>query len=324
MEKEGHTEKPHEPADSQLGKFNFAYPGKNETVAHDNQTDTDEDESPADEIVRLIEAVKRPIKRAFACFFRHNSVVTAVATIVIAISTVLYAVLTGVYVHYSSAQWDQMKISAGAARDAANTAAAQLEVAERPWISVSFAAVSPLVIDESGLRVDIQTTIDNEGHSPAVKGAQSLKLYTGFLLTPDPWKAREETCQEAEKISNAPLSNTHNTLTQTWFIGRQPPEVISYSISRSEITRGMVRLDQVPRGATPPPWYAIDIAYCVAYASPFGSKQYHTGYSLQIVRKIALPPPKLASNFSLERETVPVRVIYGTFSGLIPMGPDAN
>ena len=237
-----------------------------------------------------------------------------------AIGLIILIVYTGATIKMYRAN----KEAADAAKSAADTAARELELSERPWISADFSAVSPLVIDSAGLRITIQTTITNVGHSPAVKAAESLKLYTSFLLTPDPWKMRDEVCHEAERDSNAILSHTNTGLTQTWFPGNQPPRIATYPISRDEIIKGMVQPSQVPHGMNPPPWYSVNIAYCASYYSSFSSKQYHTGYLLQIVRSKLLPPPRLFQNFSLGSEITPVTIIHGAISGMIPMGPDAN
>jgi hypothetical protein len=274
---------------------------------------------------------KKPIASLFCGIWRILTYDFVRDNSVIALFTALIFFGAVVYSYFAYLQWQAIEESnrvaqtaANAARRATDITASELELSQRPWISVSFSAVSPLVIDAQGLRVSMQTTIDNVGHSPAVKGAESTKLYTSFLLRPDPWKMRDESCREAEMMSNGVLANTKVGLTQTWFPGNQPPRIAMYSISRAEIMKGMVQRNEFGLGETPPPWYAVDIAYCVAYYSSFGNKQYHTGYLLQIVRNRLLPPAELVQNFSLESETTPVTIIYGAFSGLIPMGPDAN
>jgi hypothetical protein len=57
--------------------------------------------------------------------------------------------------------------SADAAEATSKIAAQQLEVADRPWVSIDMNLVGPLTFDENGANVKTLMTMKNSGHSPA-------------------------------------------------------------------------------------------------------------------------------------------------------------
>ncbi len=88
-------------------------------------------------------------------------------------ATVLAFLAAAIYAGIAARQLKQMKIAtekagigAEAAKSAADTAATQLELAERPWISSDIAIASPFVFDKDGGHVTFQFALKNSGHSP--------------------------------------------------------------------------------------------------------------------------------------------------------------
>lgn len=73
------------------------------------------------------------------------------------------------YACINSKMLDKMKESTGAATASSNTAQKQLEMTERPWISVKMTISSPFVFDVNGAHVGLKVAIKNIGHSPAVR-----------------------------------------------------------------------------------------------------------------------------------------------------------
>ena len=198
-------------------------------------------------------------------------------------------------------QLNQMTIATSATRSAAETAARELELSERPWLSARFIITGPLVIDREGAHLPMQVVLNNFGRSPAVKGADEIKFYASFLLHPDPRNVRRDLCEEVKGVSAQPL-NSRRQFLKTWFPGEQPPTQYRLSISRGEINKAMINIPNslFPDYPTADRVFWIEIAYCVAYRSSFGAAEYHTGYSFDVV------PQKGSSSFGPQFGSFPV------------------
>jgi hypothetical protein len=96
-------------------------------------------------------------------------------------------------------------LAAKAAQDQATTAKIealiaqkQMELSERPWVSVEVAAATPLSIDKNGLHLMVLFTLKNLGHSPA----SYIRLERETLLVGDTGAAyskQQEICAPLRK-----------------------------------------------------------------------------------------------------------------------------
>jgi hypothetical protein len=68
---------------------------------------------------------------------KNSGAITAIATLAICVTGVCYTIFAGF-------QWSTNQESANAAKSAADTSAKQLELLDRPWISVAFTPESPI------------------------------------------------------------------------------------------------------------------------------------------------------------------------------------
>lgn len=201
------------------------------------------------------------------------------------------------------------QVAAQAAKKSADTAASQLELTERPWMDASLIITGPLTIDQDGAHLSAQITLENVGHSPAVKGDVQVKMFANFLEHPDSRKVREELCKEVEGASAQPLNDKRQFL-QTWFLGKQlPPTNYRLSINKADLNKAAI---DIPRSMFPdaPPKdqvFNANIVFCVAYFSSFGETQYHTGYIWQVV-PMAGPP-----FFGLGHGEIPVMYLKPPF-----------
>ena len=83
-----------------------------------------------------------------------------------------------VYTVFTGLMYRANRQAAKAAESAANTAARQLELTERPWVSIEDARVtSPLTFGPDGAHVGIEIVLRNSGASPAVEVSITPKLY---------------------------------------------------------------------------------------------------------------------------------------------------
>ena len=163
MEEEKTVNAPQRSPDHQFVSLPPTHADEDEPRAHDDQRDAEQHQDPSDEIVRLTEAVKRPIKRAFACLFKHNAVVTVISTVAIAASTIAYAILTAFYVHYSRAQWKVM-------RDQLDAANASIRTSQQSYVTIGRqdGTVAEIVWPKNPEgKAGILVYFRNNGHLPA-------------------------------------------------------------------------------------------------------------------------------------------------------------
>jgi hypothetical protein len=72
-----------------------------------------------------------------------------------------------IYAGITAAIWNANKKSAEAAKDSADATAKQLELTERPWVSIEMKVETGFIFDPNGARVGLKVTMKNIGHSPA-------------------------------------------------------------------------------------------------------------------------------------------------------------
>lgn len=115
-------------------------------------------------------------------------------TIVIALTGIAYTLFAGL-------QWSEMRNATTAATRAANTAARQLELTERPWVFVKGAkVVSPLTFDKDGAHVTFEVVVRNSGLSPAVNVEIEPRLY---LLSKSKNNSIDALCDAASYVGEA-------------------------------------------------------------------------------------------------------------------------
>lgn len=90
--------------------------------------------------------------------------------------------------------------AAKAAKEAADTAAKQLELEERPWIDANITLNGPLTFDVNGASIPLKIALRNSGHSPAMFTVISPLPLTGFKGV-DAANHVQEVCQNAARIS---------------------------------------------------------------------------------------------------------------------------
>ena len=126
--------------------------------------------------------------------------------------------------------WRANQTSADAAKTAADTAARQLELSERPWVFADIAPVMPLTFDNTGMNLTLQFVVKNTGHSPAFvwKDEEIFAEPSGK----DPIAERERFCHDVQlaEIKNPKFSDTV-------FPGVVPPQNISLGVSWENIRK---------------------------------------------------------------------------------------
>lgn len=130
--------------------------------------------------------------------------------------------------------------SAQAAQSTANTAAKQMELTERPWMSVQLSPDGPLIFDNTGAHLTVVLASKNSGNSPAIRVRAEVEWFPHFLRNPDPTKKLMEACKRVESnaaisISPEEIAKGRNFLSETDFPGNREPQRWALNMSQSDI-----------------------------------------------------------------------------------------
>lgn len=225
--------------------------------------------------MRPLKAAGRAVLAVVDWTDKNNGFVTALATVVIAI-------LTGIYVHYSRAQWKVMRdqlpelhTSAEAAESAANTAAAQLEFAERPWIDANISLSGPLSWNVNGGNITLKIIFRNTGHSPSLSTTISPLTLIGHKGN-DAASYREQVCRDATRIAT--------TIPQLG-IALFPNVPFEQQETVTFTNQDIADFTKDPFGSHFPGLIVSPtVVLCIAYRPHFRSAVYHTSYIVDLYK----------------------------------------
>ena len=229
---------------------------------------------------------------------KNSAAVTAVATLAICITGTIYTV-------YSALQWSANKEAADAARNAAETAATQLELSERPWIAVS----NPVVI--SPLIVSIDGTVHTTVHVVAENVSNNVATSASIHLSLGPGSGEEDVALVRSLCSEANPTDPQDFFASPGTVlfpkGVLNPE-FSYDVSNSRMSKERPVLNP-PLG---PAEYLLPRAIdgCVQYHSAIGKTTYYTGFIYINLPKTEIGRVKFDST-SGEAITEPLSVFSG-------------
>lgn len=183
--------------------------------------------------------------------------------------TLAIAISSVVYTKYAKRQWKVMREqlpelqkAADAAKSAANTAASQLELTERPWVSIKDAhVVSPLVFNSSGAHVTFEFVLRNSGPSPAIDVSLSPRLY----LLP----SHEDVAPAVERLCNNKIPQGQSLHGLTLFPGIDTPQRMEVMLDKEEMANSAKQHGGV---------IVITPIVCIAYRPTFKAEaQYYSG-----------------------------------------------
>jgi hypothetical protein len=185
--------------------------------------------------------------------------------------------LLAIYTWYSIKMYCANRDAANAAKSAAETAASQLELAERPWVDASIAIDGPFSFDMSGdsvagARIPLKIVLRNTGHSPAVSVAISPRLT--LAKGDDIFDRRDEACKFAKDTTK----NGHWGI--TLFPNANPFEKRIIAGGGNYVEKGKVWPPSSGFEMLPP-----SIIVCVAYRPTFSKTSvYRTAYIFDLLR----------------------------------------
>ncbi len=185
-----------------------------------------------------------------------------------------YAALTAIIAFYSIRAANAAKKSAEAAKSAADTAARQLEMTDRPWITIDVVITSALNYDSKGVRMNFSFVPKNIGHSPAQNVLIIPELVPVFMGD-DVREIQKKICDSVPQINSA--------FPKYVLFPEEPfSEPFGLDISAEAIKAHWGKL---PPGKGLPDPIPIGIVGCVDYTYETSSRHHQTGFAFDILMK---------------------------------------
>jgi hypothetical protein len=181
------------------------------------------------------------------------------------------------YAHSASIQAVANKRSADAGLISAQTAQAQLELSERPWVSVDFEILQPLSFDDKGASLGVRWHLKNIGHSIASKVTVRDTLFAVNLtgkfvdIYSSPVAEESRMCEPTPWLTEMSSIITGFRL----FPDEDVSRLDTARVSQADIAKANTWLN-TPKPTGPLDSVGIMLVGCVTYQSIFG--HHHTGF----------------------------------------------
>lgn len=199
------------------------------------------------------------------------------------------------------------KKAANAAKESADIAKKQLEMSERPWITIAFTVNRPLQFDAAGgMGVGLQIVTKNIGHSVAtsvrpIVGAE-VEGSGEFMKV---FKAQKDMCETWRTVRSLPAPGNDQV---TLFPQETYTENTTIGFSKDQIEKAQIGKGQIT---------AVLVFGCVDYGFAFASDHHQTGFNYEVVRptpsgEIGTLPIKVGENVPLSHLIIR-RSIFGGF-----------
>jgi hypothetical protein len=198
------------------------------------------------------------------------------------------------YTHYASRSLDQLRKqtpkiteSANAAKSAADTVARQLELSERPWVSIVPSIASPFWMDRNGANLILEFEVSNTGVTPAVGTSVYAKFFPPYHTAEEYESQMKEACESAIRLGRGSRD----------ILVRDAPtrKKVHFIFSSSKIERDS-------RGG----FFMVNIVACPAYQSTFNEVTYSHGQMYHFYR---IDPNGGALAFKVG-QTVPAKELH--------------
>ncbi len=211
--------------------------------------------------------------------------------------------------------------AADAAKSAAATAAKELELSQRPWITVEPQILSSLKFGADGARITIRLYIANTGHTPAVNVPDTMpEIYASFLTVPDPRQQRRDLCDQ----QRSQATNSHNWSFLQTIIPGSAPRDFNLLLSKDSIRTAAFDTPKKLFGSNAPTGhFEIEMAECVIYSSSFSSEEYAAAYVFDLERRIKEPPYE-NTVFSTEMTEIPASDLIIRYDPIAGNGPSTR
>lgn len=172
-------------------------------------------------------------------------------------------------------QYPELKKSADAAKSAADTVAAQVELADRPWVAADIYFSGPFDFNVNGANVRLSLNLLNTGHSPALNTqVEGLPVDVNFIGNGgrDASHFREQVCQDAteyvKRFSTGIALFPNRPATKGWTL----------TFNAADLARDHGKGSQAPDVII---WPSVVI--CIGYKESFDKEiVHHTSYIIDL------------------------------------------
>ncbi len=180
----------------------------------------------------------------------------------------------GVYAYLTYLMYCETKKAANAAKRSADTAASQLELAERPWVKAEISINGPFDFNVNGANIHLKFRLLNTGHSPALTTViEALPVDSYFTGIADPAQYRDQVCRHANDVIQrypdhgvALFPNSPFEQGGTWTF--------------AEISKNHGNGSKIPGFIVWP-----SVVVCIGYRPPFNQTSiYHTSYIFDFIK----------------------------------------
>jgi hypothetical protein len=168
--------------------------------------------------------------------------------------------------------------SAEAAKRAADIAASQLELAERPWVDANITLDGPLTFNVNGANIPLKIALRNTRHSPALFTVISPLPLIGSK-GPNAASYLQQVCQDATR-----MTTTMPQFGITLFPNVNFEQRESIGIGKEEIENEKAS-KEFPNSHFGDVILSPSVVICIAYRPTFNqSSVYHTAYILDLLK----------------------------------------
>jgi hypothetical protein len=212
-------------------------------------------------------------------------------------------VVVSAYTALTAYELIQLKISAGAAQSAADTAAKQLEMTDRPWVAIDVAITSPLTYNDQGAQMSFSFIPKNIGHSPAQNVLIIPELIPVFMGD-DVHEIQKKICDGAPQVNSAFPK-------YVLFPGEPFSEPFGLSMSAESV---IAHWGKLPPGMKQPDPIPIALVGCVDYTYETSPRHHQTGFALDVDLKNGGLPLRSLSPIAPSSLILRQHVIGGHFA----------
>jgi hypothetical protein len=168
--------------------------------------------------------------------------------------------------------------AANAARSTAETAAHQLEMSQRPWISVDTFVVGPLTFTPAGeAQVTLKFVVRNVGSSPAKGLSIQPEMYIASRDKQDPVMERSQVCEQNRSLA----AGVDGTL----FPKAEFTKAVTFNGDAREIVKESNRTGS----------FSPAVIVCASYQSTFDDRSRYTTGIIYYLRRIDPSQPGIYS-----------------------------
>ncbi len=186
------------------------------------------------------------------------------------------------YTALTAYQLIQLKVSADAAKSAADTAAKQLEMSERPWIKVKLVSHGPFTFSSSGYaNLGLQFALKNVGHSVAAGVTIETRMFPvlGNEVFTKSIEHQKEVCAIARERKIDPQGLAGGALSLFPEDESPSPYTVDVAIDKPSIDSTIFRKDRFFPGSQE--IYPIVVG-CADYQFTFESGHHQTGFIYEV------------------------------------------